>query len=70
MFQTFLYLMSQKIPRDFDGEVLREMFTDDFLRTHPIDVTDAPAQQRTETYGMSPDDEQDVIRRLRDLGYV
>jgi predicted AlkP superfamily phosphohydrolase/phosphomutase len=66
---TILYLMGSRIPTDMDGRVLTELFDADFLERHPVEFRaadeddDAPA---------SPpgDEEEDVIRRLKDLGYL
>lgn len=67
---TILYLMGSKIPRDMDGKVLEGMFTEDFLRHHPIEVADPPEPASKVNHEMSAEDEQEILQRLKDLGYL
>lgn len=67
---TILYALGLPIPPDMDGRVLLEAFAPDFVRQNPVrrDTADAVRTDFGDTYS---DEEQDqVIQRLADLGYV
>jgi hypothetical protein len=59
------------IPDDFDGRVLGEHLVEGFRSAHPIRTQaaseEAPAPTSTD-YGEA--DEEEVVARLRDLGYL
>jgi predicted AlkP superfamily phosphohydrolase/phosphomutase len=67
---TILYLMGQKIPKDMDGKVIADMLSQDFLASHPIEFTDSDEQPTSADEVMSQRDEEEVINRLKDLGYL
>lgn len=67
---TILYALGLPIPPDMDGRVLTEAFAADFVNRTALqyDTSDAV---RTDYGGTYSDDEQEqVIQRLADLGYV
>jgi predicted AlkP superfamily phosphohydrolase/phosphomutase len=68
---TILYMMGQPIPRELDGRVLEEMFTDAFRQQHAVTYLsndEAPRDDSSPAY--SDREEADVIDVLRALGYV
>lgn len=67
---TLLYVMGHKIPKDMDGKVITEMLCKDFLDAHPIEFTDPEEQVASADEVMSQQDEEEVINRLKDLGYL
>jgi len=38
IYPTLMYYTGFQLSRDLQGEVLREIFTDDFLLNNPIDI--------------------------------
>jgi predicted AlkP superfamily phosphohydrolase/phosphomutase len=70
MAPTILYLMGSPVPKDMDGEVLTDMFTDEFLDGHPLERADPPPEESNAGYAMSPSDEAHIVRRLQDMGYL
>lgn len=68
---TILYLQGHPIPRDMDGKVLTDIFTDGHLAHHPVKQTKprgvtaqgAPAN-------LDPKEALKVEERLRGLGYI
>lgn len=67
---TILYALGLPIPPDMDGRVLSEAFTPEFVEGAAPSY-DTAAAVRTDFGSTYSDDEQDqVIQRLTDLGYV
>ncbi len=67
---TILYALGLPIPPDMDGRVLTEAFTPDFVNQTALNYDTANAV-RTDFGGTYSDDEEEqVIQRLADLGYV
>ncbi len=67
---TLLYLAGVEVPRDLDGRVLEELFEDGFLRDHPISYAAGSAEEPVKSHAMSTEDQEDVLDRLRGLGYI
>lgn len=67
---TILYALGLPIPPDMDGRVLTEAFTPEFVKRTALnyDTTNAVRTDFGGTY--SEDEEEQVIQRLADLGYV
>ena len=68
---TVLHLQGQTILEDMDGRVLTDIFTEEYLRDHPVRLG-APAGEIAPA-DSSPLDEQGeaiIEERLRDLGYI
>ncbi|KJR40921.1 type I phosphodiesterase/nucleotide pyrophosphatase [Candidatus Magnetoovum chiemensis] len=70
---TVLYLMGTPVPDDMDGKVITSAIDEQFLKDNPIkyekasDDNDKPSSTQTPyTY----DENEDVVNRLRDLGYI
>jgi predicted AlkP superfamily phosphohydrolase/phosphomutase len=67
---TILALMGVPIPPDMDGQVLEDLFTDDFRAS--LEITYGP-EVPTEHYRpteLSAQDEETIRQRLRGLGYL
>ena len=67
---TILYVMGSAVPRDMDGRVLTEMFTEEFLQTHPIHYTEDSAAAMSQPQEVSLEEEEEVLERLRGWGYI
>ncbi len=70
---TVLYTLGLPIPTYCDGQVLTDLFGEDFLNAHPPRYADAPMQRvaRGEEDNVYTDKERDQIRqRLQNLGYL
>jgi predicted AlkP superfamily phosphohydrolase/phosphomutase len=68
---TVLHIMGEKIPRDMDGKVMTQLFTDVFVRKEKIQWTDSVEESGDEPPAtMSPDDEATIMERLKRLGYI
>ena len=67
---TVLYLMGCKVPTDMDGKVLSDIFEEVFLEQHPVEFIEPGEDTEDVKREMSPEEEQKVMERLRNLGYV
>ena len=68
---TILYALGLPVPSIVDGKVLQAAFTPDYLAAHPMTravLSAGEAAAATEAY--SEEDEEQVMERLRQLGYV
>lgn len=63
---TILHLLNLPIPRDMDGRVLSEMFSE----TRAIEYGGSAELERTRGDAYSEEDEAQVLERLKDLGYI
>jgi predicted AlkP superfamily phosphohydrolase/phosphomutase len=66
---TILYLSGCPIPSDLDGAVLKDWLTTQAQVGRPI-VLGAPVAPSDTQFELSSSDEDELIARLRDLGYV
>jgi arylsulfatase A-like enzyme len=68
---TILYLMGSKIPEDMDGKVLQEALTENFLKEHPIHFSKvALSEEKVEKREGSEEESQELVDRLKGLGYL
>jgi len=67
---TVLYAAGVSIPRDMDGRVLTEMFERDFMASHPAIYSDRTMRSEARERPYSAEEEEQLMRRLRDFGYV
>jgi predicted AlkP superfamily phosphohydrolase/phosphomutase len=67
---TILYCMGLPIPEDIDGNVLRGMFREEFLQRYAVEFSDNSSNDTEGSGEKSADDEEEVIARLRALGYL
>ncbi len=63
---TILHLLNLPIPRDMDGRVLSEMFSDE----RAIEYGGSAELERERSEAYSEEDEAEVMERLKDLGYI
>jgi predicted AlkP superfamily phosphohydrolase/phosphomutase len=67
---TILHLMGEGVPCDMDGRVLEDLFTERFVREAPVVFTDPSGEGTRQAAGMSQAEEEDLVNRLRGLGYL
>ena len=71
---TLLYLMDEAVPRDMEGRVLLEGFTDAYLDIHQPLMEDVSRQASTlhlpDESGLSPEEQEIILEQLRNLGYL
>ncbi len=68
---TVLYALGLPVPSIMDGKVLQAAFTSDYLAAHPMTRTTGPAEEAAAAAkAYSEEDEEQVMERLRQLGYV
>ncbi len=60
---TILHALGLPIPMDIEAEVITDLFVPTFMQQFPIQR----AEQRS---SLSQEDEEEIITRLRGLGYV
>lgn len=68
---TLLYALRQPVPNDLDGRILEEIFEGDLRSAYPPQFVE-PKQLDTSaaSTGYSAEEEQQVLERLRGLGYI
>ena len=67
---TLLYLMGCEVPKDMDGQVLKELFEEGFLMKHPITFAEAAPEGDRPAVDISADDQMAILNRLKGLGYI
>lgn len=67
---TILHRLGLSIPDDMDGEVVVSAYESDWLADHAVHVAPASATDHQRPVGYSEADEDLVVDRLRDLGYL
>ena len=69
---TILYLKGNKIPEDMDGRVLEEIITEKFLKENDIKYNNEKevSGHEKESPPLSREDEKEIIRKLKGLGYI
>lgn len=72
LFPTILYQMGLPIPEDVDGAVMKAIFNDSFLGSHPISYAEAlePVEQPGREQVFSEEQSRKLKDRLRGLGYI
>jgi predicted AlkP superfamily phosphohydrolase/phosphomutase len=66
---TILHLLGSEVPEDMDGRVLTGLFEEGFLQGRPVAYR-APDEDVAAPLSGPAEHEEDVIRRLKDLGYL
>jgi hypothetical protein len=66
---TILYALGVPISGELGGAPLLDLFTDDFVRRYPVRHVESYGKRRTPSLQGQPMD-QEMIERLRSLGYV
>ncbi|MGD8243834.1 MAG: alkaline phosphatase family protein [Anaerolineae bacterium] len=67
---TILHYLGLDVPDHMDGEVLTRAFCDDFNRTNPVSNAVGTVMHADDDAIYTPDEEEAVIAKLRDMGYV
>jgi len=67
---TILYLLDQPVPEDMDGRVLTELIEPSLLAARPLRRSSAGSGDAVAAREYSPEEEAEVLQRLRDLGYL
>jgi predicted AlkP superfamily phosphohydrolase/phosphomutase len=67
---TLLYLLDQNIPDDMDGRVLTDAISKEFLNVNSIRLTAEKDSTQSRELEFSPEENADVIDRLKQLGYI
>lgn len=67
---TLLYLLDQNIPDDMDGRVLTDAISEEFLNANSIRLTAEGDSAQSRELEFSPEENAEVIDRLKQLGYI
>ncbi len=67
---TILAALHVPIPSYMDGRVLQEAFTDDYNTAHRPLYAESELTAASEVQEFSAEDEEEVAKRLEDLGYL
>ncbi len=67
---TILYMMGLPIPKEMDGKVLLSLFVDEYLVDHEVTYTLSQDDQKKEQTEYSPEEEELISERLKELGYI
>jgi hypothetical protein len=67
---TLLYLGGHPVPDDMDGRVLTELIENEFLAEKKIETLPAIENCDIGDSGFSPEEDAEVIDRLKGLGYL
>lgn len=66
---TILHLLGCQVPPDMDGRVLTGLLDPEWLATHPVSYGDSQLQPEA-TDALTPEEEENLMEHLRNLGYV
>ena len=66
---TALHLLGEKVPAGLDGRVLTGLFGDEFAASRPVEYLETREAGRKDT-PYTEDDQQDVVDKLKGLGYM
>jgi predicted AlkP superfamily phosphohydrolase/phosphomutase len=67
---TILHYLGLPVPDYMDGQVLKQAFTDDFNGANPVRNHEGDLKRSAEDTGYAADEEEAVLDKLRDMGYV
>jgi predicted AlkP superfamily phosphohydrolase/phosphomutase len=67
---TILYLAGLPVPSDLDGQVIRNVCTEEFLAENPVRLESAGERASKESVRLSDSEEGMVEEKLRGLGYL
>ncbi|RJP25485.1 MAG: hypothetical protein C4520_02460 [Candidatus Abyssobacteria bacterium SURF_5] len=78
MAPTIMHLLGLPVPEDMDGKVIAEAFQNDFLSDHPIIFKPVRVEEGDHVFaaesepgdGTPAEEEADIRRRLKGLGYI
>ena len=67
---TIMYAGGLPVPDNLDGRVIREIFTNEFLTAHPVQVYSPGLPSTVDKTGLTAEEERLVEDKLRGLGYL
>jgi predicted AlkP superfamily phosphohydrolase/phosphomutase len=67
---TVTYAAGLPVPRGLDGRMIQELFTDEFLTAHPLQLDSAGSASTTDQVPISVEEQQMIEEKLRSLGYL
>jgi predicted AlkP superfamily phosphohydrolase/phosphomutase len=67
---TILYLMGCAIPQDMDGQVITSLIEPDYISSHPIACVSPEGTAQKNNRYLTEEEEQELINRLKGLGYL
>lgn len=67
---TILHYLGLPVPSYMDGRVLTEAFTDEFLAENPLRTVDVDPGREPDTTAYDSEEEDVIMAKLRDMGYV
>jgi hypothetical protein len=63
--------MGLKIPTDMDGKVLTDIFREDFIKNNKIEFYNRePSKVEEYRPQISEEDDREIRKRLKELGYI
>ncbi|UCE98813.1 MAG: alkaline phosphatase family protein [Planctomycetota bacterium] len=72
---TLLYLFDQPVPSDIDGQVMKGIFTAEYLANHPVKLQTNPQDYKcpdttNASKTLTAEEEDSIHQQLKDLGYM
>ncbi|TFH20341.1 MAG: hypothetical protein E4H03_12400 [Myxococcales bacterium] len=68
---TVLHWLGHEVPADMDGRVLTGVMTEEYVRDHPVRLSEASGDQQARgDRDYTAEEEDEIMNRLRDLGYM
>lgn len=67
---TILHYLGLPVPDYMDGRVLVEAFSDEFNAANPVTVLPWDSQKETDAGAYAEEEEEAIMAKLRDMGYV
>jgi hypothetical protein len=62
--------MGEKVPQDMDGKILKEIFKDNFLSSHPAQFDSSEMKEEVTVPEYSEGEEKYIRDKLKGLGYI
>ena len=70
MAPTILYAMGSPVPKDMDGKVLSEVFTEEFRNQVTLLQSEEGSSRELHETAYTEEAEEEIKERLRGLGYL
>lgn len=67
---TILYMMGLPVPENMDGKVLIDLFDEEYMTRHQVELLSSEDGEEREGQEYGPDEEEIISERLRQLGYL
>jgi hypothetical protein len=65
-----LYLQGLPVLKEMDGRVLKEVFNEKFKKENKLRSVDSFSFRERKKYQMTKKEQQNIEKRLKDLGYL